>query len=98
MRNTRNAVALARQAEESARGTIAKLADQSGKYHHVETRQPLTGNRTDRQLGAIPRHGQGQQPACGRQDDRTQGAQQKHLSSRHRLEQGMHISSLHYGI
>lgn len=55
-------MALARQAEESARGTIAKLADQSGKLNRETqaTSQPADGtNRTDRQLGAIPRHGQG---------------------------------------
>lgn len=92
-------MALARQAEESARGTIAKLADQSGKYHLVVETTVADGHRTDRQLGAIPRHGQGQQPACRRQDGRTQGAQQKHLPSRHRLEQGMHLSlSLSYCI
>lgn len=63
----RNALRLAREAEETARGTVAKLADQSGELLHSMSGLGLT-RRTHRQLGTIPRHGQSQQSASRGQD------------------------------
>lgn len=48
----RNALRLAREAEETARGTIAKLGDQSGKLTKpfCAIKDELTNGRTNRQL------------------------------------------------